>query len=118
MAGKGVIGSFLKLIIIAVVAYFVCYFFLPDFSNRFFGVSFRSTREANEARAVLEDMGLSSEQIDEVLNKGRRGAETVAENAEEGAQRVSEALSQAVEGFEMPELSSEDINKLLRVLKQ
>lgn len=56
MAHRGVIGPAIKLIVLAVVIFFVLYFLVPESAQRFFGTSVRDSAAAEKVDSTVDEL--------------------------------------------------------------
>ena len=62
-------GSLMTAVLVAVIAFFVLYFFVPSLSDGFFGFSYQSSRDTKQLQEavteILEDARVPKVAIDE-----------------------------------------------------
>lgn len=96
---KSSIGSFFKAILVAVIIFFALYFFVPSFSNQFFGISYQAQQDVKALREIvsltLDERGVPKEakeryleQIDSSIIESEHTRESLAEALTERAANI------------------------------
>lgn len=100
------IGSFFTAILVAALAFFALYFFVPSVAEEFFGFSYQSSRDAKELKGavtdILEDARVPQVAIDEYMAKldSPDFQRKLSEAARNGKDAVVEFLAGAGEGID------------------
>ena len=95
------IGSLFTAILIAIIAFFILYFFVPSLSDEFFGFSYRSSREVKQLREavteILSDARVPKMAIDEYVARfdAPEFQQKLSEAARNGKDAVVDFLAKA-----------------------
>lgn len=112
-------GSLMTALLIAVIAFFVLYFFVPSLSDEFFGFSYQSNRDTKQLQEavtdILEDARVPKVAIDEYVAKldspeFRRSLQEAADN---GKDSVVAFLEKAGEGIDFGSFDSSELGDKL-----
>jgi predicted PurR-regulated permease PerM len=115
----GFLSSLFTAVLIAVLAFFVIYFFIPSVSQQFFGFSWQGSQDTKEMKEsvarILEKADVPQSKIDEYLDKwdDAEFQEKFAEATAKGKDSVVEFLSEVGEGIDFSSLKTDDLKNTL-----
>ena len=112
-------GSLMSAVLIAVIAFFVLYFFVPSLSNEFFGFSYRSSRDADQLQEavtdILSEARVPKVAIDEYMAKFETAEfkRKLTEAAATGKDAVVDVLAKAGEGIDFGTFDTHELKDTL-----
>jgi hypothetical protein len=112
-------GSLMTAILLAVIAFFILYFFVPSLSEEFFGFSYQSTRDAKQLKdavtEILEDARVPKVAIDEYLARieSPEFQRSLSDAARQGKDSVVDFLSKAGDGIDFGSFDTAELGSRL-----
>lgn len=119
MGKHSFLGSFGKAIVLAVLVFFVIYFFIPSVSEEFFGFSWQSSRDAKVMKEavteVLENERVPQPAIDEYLRRmdDPQFRHNLSMAAQNGKDAVVDFLSGIGEGIDFASFDASELGDTL-----
>lgn len=113
------IGSFFTAVLIAVIAFFILYFFVPSVSEEFLGFSYQSSRDAKELKLavteILEDARVPKVAIDEYMARldAPDFQRKLSEAAKNGKDAVVDFLASAGDGIDFGSFNASQLETKL-----
>ena len=112
-------GSLMTAVLVAVIAFFVLYFFVPSLSDGFFGFSYQSSRDTKQLQEavteILEDARVPKVAIDEYVAKldSPEFRQSLNQAASEGKDSVVSFLEKAGEGIDFGSFDTSELGDKL-----
>ena len=112
-------GSLLTAVLLAALAFFVLYFFVPSVSEEFFGFSYQSSKDAKELKGavteILEDARVPKVAIDEYLERmdTPEFQAKLSEAAKNGKEAVVDFLTSAGDGIDFGSFDASQLGSKL-----
>lgn len=112
-------GSLMTALLVAVIAFFVLYFFVPSLSDGFFGFSYQSSRDTKQLQEavteILEDARVPKVAIDEYVAKldSPEFRQSLHQAASEGKDSVVSFLEKAGEGIDFGSFDTSELGDKL-----
>ena len=112
-------GSLITAVLLAALAFFILYFFVPSVSQEFFGFSYQSSKDAKELKEavtdILEDARVPKVAIDEYLAKmdTPEFQRKLSETAKNGKDAVVDFLASAGEGIDFGSFETSQLGSKL-----
>ncbi|WP_422481104.1 hypothetical protein [Pleomorphochaeta sp. DL1XJH-081] len=112
-------GSLMTAVLVAVIAFFVLYFFVPSLSDSFFGFSYQSSRDTKQLQEavtdILEDARVPKVAIDEYVAKldDPQLRQSLSEAAKKGTDAVVGVLEKAGEGIDFGSFETAELGDKL-----
>lgn len=112
-------GSLFTAILVALIVFFVLYFFVPSLSEEFFGFSYQSTQDVKNLREtvteILEDARVPKVAIDEYTAKleDPEFQRRLGNAAQSGKESVVGLLAKAGEGIDFGSFDSSELGTKL-----
>ncbi|MDX9938406.1 MAG: hypothetical protein RBT44_00430 [Sphaerochaetaceae bacterium] len=113
------IGSFFTAILIAVLAFFILYLFVPSVAEEFFGFSYQSSRDTKELKKavsdILEEARVPKVAIEEYMAKldAPDFQRKLSNAAKEGKDAVVDFLASAGEGIDFGSFNASGLGSKL-----
>ena len=112
-------GSLFTAILIAIIVFFILYFFVPSLSDEFFGFSYRSSREVKQLREavteILSDARVPKVSIDAYIARfdAPEFQQRLTEAAANGKDAVVDFLAKTGEGIDFGSFDTTDLGTRL-----